>query len=68
MGGGVENIMNGFKSYYTPKDIAKQTGKSEKVIRARLRRRYPRTKAEHNTEWQLGYSQYQQEVSYWNSK
>ena len=67
MGRRVANFMNGFKTFYTPKDIAKQTGKSERVIRARLRRRYPRSAGEHNTDWKLTYSQYKTEVSYWKT-
>tara|TARA_Y100000591_G_C21211927_1_gene395877 strand:+ start:117 stop:308 length:192 start_codon:yes stop_codon:yes gene_type:complete len=59
--------MFGFKLHYTPKDLEKATGRSGKVIRARLRRRYPRSAGEHNTEWRLTYSQYQTEVSYWKT-
>ena len=50
--------MFGFKLRYTPKDLEKATGRSGRVIRARLRRRYPRSAGEHNTEWRLTYSQY----------
>ena len=59
--------MDGFKSYYTPKDLEKATGRSGRVIRARLRRRYPRSAGEHNTDWKLTYSQYKTEVSYWKT-
>ena len=59
--------MDGFKLHYTPKDLEKATGRSGRVIRARLRRRYPRSAGEHNSEWRLTYSQYQTEVSYWKT-
>ena len=59
--------MFGFKLRYTPKDLEKATGRSGRVIRARLRRRYPRSAGEHNTEWRLTYSQYKTEVNYWRT-
>ncbi len=57
--------MDGFKSYYTPKDIEKATGKSGKSIRGRLRKRYPRPSEQLYTNWELTYSQYITEVNYW---
>ena len=55
------------KDFYTPLDIEKETGRTGRVIRARLRKKYPRPENQKNTAWKLTYIEFLQEVNYWTS-
>ena len=53
------------KDFYTPLDIEKETGRTGRVIRGRLRKRYPRPESNKNKPWKLTYIEFIQEVNYW---